>query len=359
VARVLITNHHCVFGGGAEKHFLDLAEHLESRHNVQFLIAGGYVDPRMRAAGPVRFLPGRGRHALLLLDLLYLAWFVRRERIDLIHAHHRYPAFLAALVRKITDVRVLTTAHNVFPDKAAISLWGDRVIAVSKAVADWLIGTCGVPAGDVALIHNGIGPPTVCGNDDLRAVREEIGLAGEQMFLLTVGRLTEQKNYPLLLEALSRIRNEDWLCAVVGDGEDRDALIRRAAELGLGERVHFLGKRNDVTRLMQAADMLVMSSAWEGFPYVVVEALACGLPIVATDVGGVREGVMHGKTGYLVTPGDSANLADRIRMLLADADQRRTFAVNGRELFEEQFRIEDMYDRTLKEYDRLLASGRR
>lgn len=353
MSHILFANKHPVYGGGAEKNLLDIAEYAATRHRVSFLVAGGYIDPRIRALGSVHVFPSRGIRALFVLDLIYSAWLILRYRVDLVHAHHRYPAFLVALLKRLIPTKLLTTAHNVFPDKAALSVWGDRVIAVSQAVAEWL-KTCGVRPTQISVIYNGIRPPDTPSRARALAAREALGLATGRPLLLSVGRLTRQKNYPLLIDALYRLLDLDWVCGIVGEGEDEQSLAAYIACKGMTDRVRLLGRNEEVLTLMCASDVFVMSSAWEGFPYVVVEALACGLPIVATDVGGVSDGVIDGMTGYLAKPGNAEQLASGIRRLLEDREKRRAFSSNGKRLFEQRFQIQTMLERTAAEYDALL-----
>ena len=149
------------FGGGAEKNLIEVALHVAQRHSVGFYIGGGHVDPRMTAAGPVFVMPGRGRFWAAPLDLLHLAWIVLRHRVQLMHAHHRYPAFMATVLRKLLRFKLITTVHNRFPDRAKASLWGDRAIAVSEDIAQWMRVECGTPPALIRTIHNGIADPGV------------------------------------------------------------------------------------------------------------------------------------------------------------------------------------------------------
>ncbi|HDL86640.1 MAG TPA: glycosyltransferase family 1 protein [Candidatus Acetothermia bacterium] len=356
MATVLFSYKLCGFGGGAEKNIVDVAEHIARRHRVLFLIAGGYVDPRMSALGKVYYFPSRGRIALFPIDLLYLAYVALREKVDVVHAHHRYPAFLATLLRRVLDIKLLTTVHNHFPDKARISLWGDRAIAVSQGVKDWLVGECGLDPVRIATIYNGIHEPERYPAGQLDALRAELSVPNDVPVLCSVGRLTKQKNYPNLFAALAQMAQSPWMLLLVGDGEDRGALTQIALSLGLDGRIHFLGHRLDVDKIMQISDLFVMSSAWEGFPYVIVEALANTLPIVSTAVGGVAEGVVDGVTGFTVRPGDPEQLAGKIKLLLDDPVLRATLSKNGRELFRVKFQIDAMFAQVDREYEALLSA---
>lgn len=331
------------FGGGAEKNLIEVALHTARRQPVGFYFSGGYVDPRLAAAGPVFLMPGKGRFWAAPLDLLHLAWVVLRHRVRLMHAHHRYPAFLANLLRKVLSFKLITTVHNRFPDRAKASVWGDRAIAVSHDIAQWLRDECGTPEAMIRVIHNGVAAPPAHGDAVIEALRRDEGVPAGASVLCAVGRLSEQKNFALLFQALALLPHRNWVLLLVGEGEQRSALVSLAAEIGLSEHIRFLGRRNDVALIMQASDVMVMSSSWEGFPYVVVEALSNGLPIVATDVGGVREGVIDGTTGLLVEPENKAALSAAISRLIANPQQRVAMAEAGRALFQRAFGADAMF----------------
>lgn len=343
------------FGGGAEKNLIEVALHVAKRHPVGFYISGGYIDPRMTAAGPVFVMPGQGRFWAAPLDMAHLAWVIVRHRVKLMHAHHRYPAFMASILRKALPFRLMGTVHNRFPDRAKASLWGDRALAVSEDIADWLRNEAGTPSAQIRVVHNGIMDPPRSTPAELLALRDECRLPPAGTVMCAVGRLTAQKNFHLLLEALSLVRDPAWCLLLVGVGEEQPGLVQKAHELGIEDRVRMLGKRTDVPRIMQVADFMVMSSAWEGFPYVVIESLANRLPVVATDVGGVREAVLDDRTGLLVEPGNRVGLAKAIERALGDPAARARWAAEGRSLFEQRFRIDAMFAAIDEEIEALIS----
>jgi glycosyltransferase involved in cell wall biosynthesis len=160
--------------------------------------------------------------------------------------------------------------------------------------------------------------PELVPREELRA-----GLCVEGPVLAFAGRLTAQKSLHVALEAVAEL--DDVTLLVAGEGDELGSLRARADELGLNGRVRFLGPqpRDRVLELFRAADAAILSSAWENFPHTVVEALAAGTPVIATDVGGVREAVEDGVNGLLVPPGDSDALAAAVRRYLGDEALRR------------------------------------
>ncbi len=140
----------------------------------------------------------------------------------------------------------------------------------------------------------------------------------------------------------------------MGDGPRQAAVERRARELGLADRVPFRGHRDDVARRLARAQLFVLASRWEGFPRSILEAMRAGLPVVATDVGGVSESVAHGETGRLVPPGRPGELAGALEGLLASPDLRRSMGRAGRARYEERFTFDRMFEETLRVYEEVL-----
>jgi glycosyltransferase involved in cell wall biosynthesis len=145
-----------------------------------------------------------------------------------------------------------------------------------------------------------------------------------------------------LVRALSSLPARAWRLVVVGSGPDEAAARATAARYGISERVSFLGRRssNDVERIIGASDLLVLPSSVEGLPYVILEAMACGKPVVASDVYGIPEAVIDGETGLLVPPGDDAALARALDTLIANGELRRRMGQSGRARFEARFTLE-------------------
>jgi len=193
----------------------------------------------------------------------------------------------------------------------------------SQFAADRLVARGVVPQRRIAVVPNGIDPARYRADPAARErVRSRLGLV-DAFTWLAVGRLEAQKDFVTLLRAFSVLRAPGPVLLVAGTGSERDALEAIAFELGCGERVRFLGARDDVPELLAASDALALSSAWEGSPNVVLEAMVASRPVVATDVGGVRELVEHGRTGMVVPPRRPRALASAMRALAGHSPARR------------------------------------
>jgi glycosyltransferase involved in cell wall biosynthesis len=233
--------------------------------------------------------------------------------------------------------------------------WVDAGIAVSNAVRRALLDGDGVSASRIETIHHGLEPEAPAPDPD--ALRRDLGIAPEETLVGMAGRLLESKGMRQGLEAVARIRGSHPRCRLViaGDGPLRETLRTGAKDLGLGSSTHFLGWREDVPQIMAALDVFLMPSLREGFGIVLLEAMAAGVPVVASAAGAAREVVRNGETGFVVEPGDVGGLASGLDRLLGDADLRRRMGRMARARVESEFTAARMVERTYWLYQRLLG----
>jgi glycosyltransferase involved in cell wall biosynthesis len=223
-------------------------------------------------------------------------------------------------------------------------------------VATVLVERERLPCRKVRVLPNGIDLARIPPFDpDRTRARRALGFAPERRLVAQVGRLAAQKDYPTFLRAAALVAAElpdvDFL--VVGEGDDRPALEALVFELGLGARVRFTGVRHDVPALLGAVDVLALCSRFEGFPNVVMEAMATGAVAVATDVGGARELVEPETTGLLVPPGAPEEAGAAILGVLRGSELARRLALAARRRVEEEFAVEAMARRTVVAYEEL------
>ena len=219
-------------------------------------------------------------------------------------------------------------------------------VAVGMASARELEADIGLPAGSVRVVHNGV---------------PELGLAVQPPVsrdgpvVGSLGRLHPQKGYDVLVRALREL--PDVHAVLVGDGDERPALERLAAELGVADRLHILGWQDDPRAFLTSFDVFVLPSRYEGFPLSVVEALQAAVPVVASDVGSVAEALDDERGGVLVRPGDPSALACAIRELLADPERRRRMGAHGRAVALERHTASAMASGFLAIYDEVGVSS--
>ncbi|MGI0150008.1 MAG: glycosyltransferase [Thermoplasmata archaeon] len=252
---------------------------------------------------------------------------IQKMRATIIHAHFLYPAGVTA-AKAARDLRVpcVATGHgfDVYNLPFRNQAWRDEIlacaracaaiVAVSKANADCLV-QIGVPESSIRVIPNGY-DPSIFHPGDRAEARSRLGLPIDGKILLSVGHLVSVKGFDMILSAVSKVSNPVWL-VIAGRGPQYRALVSLAEKLGLRGRVRFVGEipHTLVAEYIRAADVLVIGSRSEGNPTVLVEALGCGRPVVATRVGGIPE-VLTSETGILTTPGDIQGLAEGVEQAL-------------------------------------------
>ena len=263
-----------------------------------------------------------------------------RWRPQLLHTHLFHANLLGRATRPLHRLPLVSTLHSVneggrhrelayrLTDKLS-----SATTIISQRAAEQHLRRGVVSRGRARVVPNGVDMQAFTPERAGKNVRRALGL-GDAPLLLTVGRFTPAKDYPNLFRAFQHVaaRRPEVVLLVVGAGELEGELRELVTSLDLAENVRFLGTRSDVPDLMNAADLYVMASAWEGLPMVLLEASACGLPVVSTNVGGVSEVVLDGKTGYLTPPHDPAALAASIlKMLSLSRSSRRAMGLNARQ----------------------------
>lgn len=301
------------------------------------------------------------------LALWRLIQLLARERVTILQTHGARANFYGRIAGRVAGVPVvISTVHNSLKDYEVRSLrrWlyafllrvtlplVHRIICVSDATRRDLIDECPAAAAKVHTVYNGVDSSVFSSQPDRQQVRRELGIA-QGPVLITIGRLTEQKGHRYLLQALpDLLKRWPQLCAVfVGEGELHDTLQRMARDLGVEGACRFVGVREDIADILAAADLFVLPSLSEGFPFVLLEALAMGCPVVASRVNGIPELIEDRKTGLLVPTRDPQGLAVAIREVLSDPAAASRMGRVGRTVVWERFTVDRMVANTTAIFD--------
>jgi glycosyltransferase involved in cell wall biosynthesis len=345
--------------GGAERQVVDLAGALRRKGygiTVACSVAGDLSGALEEAGVPVR--PLLKRLAKRRLSLAY-AWRLRRllkgEQFDLVHAHIYASIAAAAIATLETDVPLVITEHTEasWQDWRArwVSRWvyrrAARIIAVSTPIRRRLIERDDVHPDLITIVPNAVASASEPHADaPLPTELRERPLVG------VVARLQPEKGVASFLKAAARVAPQfpEAHFVVAGDGPFQQELVALTEDLDLGSRVHFLGFRSDASALMRSLDVLVAPSLTEGSPLVTLEAMAAGVPVVASAVGGIPDQIRHDKEGLLVPPGDTDALGNALLALLRDPPRARRLGEAGRRRVASRFshatmvrQIEDVY----------------
>lgn len=361
--------------GGAQVHVRDLSGALlEAGHEVSVLAGReGVLAEELRARGvgfqPLKHLVRPIRPAADLRAFMEIRRRLREASPDILSTHSSKAGVLGRLVGRSLGIPTVFTAHGwaFAPGKPAHSRWLYRTVERLAAplasrivtVSEWdrrLALRHGVGSRDrIRTIHNAM--PAI--PDDLVA---DPGRSPPR--LVMVARFAPQKDHAILLEALSELTDLEWRLDLVGEGALREEVATHVERSELAGRTSFLGFRRNVPEVLARSQAFVLTSHWEGLPRSILEAMRAGLPVVASDVGGVAEAVRDGSSGFLVARGDVADLRSRLRTLLADPALRRHMGDAGRRTWQSEFTFPRLVEETTAVYWEALrepvgrASGR-
>jgi glycosyltransferase involved in cell wall biosynthesis len=290
----------------------------------------------------------------------------RRERVRIWHGHDYKSNALGLLLRRFWPMRLVTTVHGWVKETRRTPLYYkidefclpyyESVICVSEDLRDRCLA-CGVPGERCVLIENAIDTDYYARKVTTAEAKKRLGVPPGRIVLGAVGRLSPEKGFDLLIHSTQQLLETglDLELLIAGEGDDQPRLQALVDELGLGERVRLLGYCNDTRALYEALDVFVLSSLREGLPNVLLEAMALGVPVLATRIAGIPRLVQDGTNGLLVPGGSVAELTGALARLCADAGLQAQLGRAGRQTVETQYSFALRMQKVGALYDRLLS----
>ena len=354
--------------GGAQEVVLNLATcgSARFRHEVATMHGRGIYWDRLRQAGVK--VHSLSPHKLLPFYLASIPWRLLADRPDILHCHLIPSNIIAKPLGALLGVPVVINHDHTNDTRRAESRlllaldrfsnrFASHIVAVSASCREFLITRESIPANDVTLVPNAIDlrrfSPSTARRDQTRI---ELGLPASARVVAGVGRLNPQKNFALFLDIAAQLalRFPGLHFLLAGDGPEEKMLREKAAALGIADRVTFSGYVADTRLVYLAADVLLMPSRYEGLPMTLLEAMAMGLPVVASRLDGIAEVIGDGREGFLVPSDDASLFVERTAALLQDAELSSRIAQNARAKIEASFSVERMTSAVEEIYDRFL-----
>lgn len=360
--------------GGAEQGCIDVAAELVRSGAKSIIVShGGHRIPEILRGGSIHIdLPVHSKNPFIMWrNIARLRKLIRDHDVDIVHARSRAPAWSAWKAVENTRARFMTTCHAPFNISGDVKKFynssiarGERVIAISNYVREYLLKNYQIEDRNIRLIHRGVAiekfHPNAVAPTHLIKLLKDWRLPDGCIIVMMPARVTRWKGHLILVEAMAKLKRDDVFCVMIGDDQGRseftaevEAAIR---EKGLEGRVRMVGYCADMPAAYMLANVVVSASTDpEGFGRIPIEAQAMGRPVVATNHGGAMETILHGETGWLVEPGNADELATAINEALSlTAEQRAYMATHAMMHIAENFTRSRMVDQTMDVYAELL-----
>lgn len=354
--------------GGAEDHLIETVLGLD---DYEFTVGYGasydqdQVDrlerngvetkrfPLVRHYNPVTTLPA----------VVSLKKYLRQEEFDIVHTNSTEVGIIGRFAAAAAGVpHIVHTVHGIpfaddrsrFLNRFVLSCerlaarYTDRIVTNADVMAEEYLERGIGSQEQYTTIYSGIHL------DKFQDASPATDLPGERPRVMMIGRLAEGKGHEVLLEAAESLRDRETTICIVGDGPLYDSVAEQISSRGLSNTVFLTGYREDVPSILAASDIFVLPSFREGTPRVIIEAMASGLPVIATDIAGIPEQIQDGKSGYLIPPGDAAELAIRLKDLLSNIERREQMGSRGSEL-SKKFAVGTMREETERLYRELIG----
>jgi len=303
----------------------------------------------------------KSKYTLPLFTILF-TFFILNRRLSVIHTHLFDTIIPTAIASILTGIPHIATLHDVYSIEDQkfkhiilkySSMFGTRIVAVSNQIIEHIGSLAVVDKSTIYLIRNGVNLHKYNPRKADRVIPIGLNINKEDNVIISVGRLVPIKGYSNLLSSFQLVSNKisSVKLIVVGDGPEKDNLITSAFSLGLSNQIFFLGQRDDVPDLLRLSDIFALSSLSEGLSCSIIEAMASGLPVVATDVGGNSELITDNVNGYLVPEGNIELFSNRLMDLLLDKIKREEYSSMSHLIANREFSTESMCDKYERLYD--------
>jgi glycosyltransferase involved in cell wall biosynthesis len=360
-----ITNHLDI--GGITSYVFSLAKALKAKgYNVYVASSGGDLLEDVIKEGIIYIhIPIKTKSEIsprILISYFKLSGLIKKYNIQIIHCHSRTTQVLGYFLYKRTGAAYVSTCHGFFKkrfSRRAFPCWGKNVIAISQQVREHLINDFKVDDKDISVIHNGIDIDKfkTQGQRSKIEAKQRFGL-GQGPVVGIVGRLSDVKGHIYLIQAMKVALKSfpEAQLLIVGDGKMKDELAGLVKELDIGKNVIFMPSARDTSVMLSAMDIFVMPSLKEGLGLSLMEAMAAGLPVIGSDVGGIKSLIQHDVNGLLVEPADVEGLSSGILELLNDQEKAKALGQRARDFIARNFSLEQMVINTERVYSRCVSA---
>ncbi|MCX5693993.1 MAG: glycosyltransferase family 4 protein [Candidatus Omnitrophica bacterium] len=350
---LFIANHLNV--GGITSYLFTLASGLKNKgHEVYLASSGGELEEKFIQSGikilKVSLKTKNEVSPKIFFSFWKLKKIIRKYNIDLIHSHSRTTQVLGDWLGRVLVKPHIFTCHGFFKPKLfrrIFGCWGRKVIVISQQVKEHLIADFKLNENKISVIHNGIDTKKFGDYSRRDNLRAQLGMQND-FIVGIIARLSDVKGHIYLIQALPQVMKKfpNTKLLIVGQGKTRDVLFKKSRDLGLEQNIIFIPEAKNTQELLAAMDIFVMPSLQEGLGLALMEAMAQGLAVVGSAVGGIKTLIQDKQNGLLVEPANVAALSQAIIVLLGDLQLRRNLGAQARKFICANFSQVEMVDKT-------------
>jgi glycosyltransferase involved in cell wall biosynthesis len=357
--------------GGAETVLYNIAKNLDRNRYLPRVVlfrSGWFRDYLVDEGIPVDII--QSHRSWDLTFIRQLSRYCKEHRIDLIHAHLPGANLYGSVVGKLLGIPVICTLHNEYIMPGSVERFSGVKMFIIRSLASRLVIVAEYMRGDylrrgkipsrkMVLIYNGVRQEQADSSFDIAEFKRQIDFRDGDILIANIANLRTPKGHMILMDAAAKVCGEMpqakfLLIGEEGDGKIKAAILDKMKQYGLGDKVKLMGFRRDVSQILKHVDIFMLSSISEGLPVSVVEGMRSGLPVIATEVGGLPEVVENGASGYLVKPGDSEKLAAKLIELCKNPSLRKTMGNKGNEIASRLFSLDLMIKNYQTLYEELM-----
>ncbi|RKY33041.1 MAG: hypothetical protein DRP74_01220 [Candidatus Omnitrophota bacterium] len=356
---LFLTNHLNI--GGISKYVLELAGGLKQRgNNVYIASSGGRLTEEFQNSG-IKFIPIpiRTKSELsfkILISFFKLLRIIKEEKIEILHANTRVTQVLSCLLSKILHIPYVSTCHGFFKTRLSRRLWpcwGRTVIAISEEVKHHLVRDFKLKEQEIKVVRHGIDLSKYCSpsTEYREETKKELGLDKGPVIGI-IARLSQEKGHIYLIRAVKKAKEQvnNIRLIIIGEGRMREKLLTEVNSLGLEDSVIFFPSVFDTRKFLSVMDVFVLPSLKEGLGLSLMEAMTMSVPVIGTDIGGIKDLLMNQENGLMVKPGDSFALSQAILKIISDRTKAESLAKKAKQFIEKNFTKEKMIVSTEEVY---------
>jgi glycosyltransferase involved in cell wall biosynthesis len=360
-----LTNHLNV--GGITSYVYTLSRGLIQRgHRVYLASSGGELLEKFKQEGVIFIpIPIKTKNEIspkIIFSKMRLSKIINKHEIGLVHSNSRTTQVLGCLLNRLQGTVHVSTCHGFFKRRffrKIFPCWGEAVIAISESVKEHLVNDFKVSQNNIYIIHNGVDveKSKIKNQKSKIELKKEYGLKDGPVVGI-IARLSDVKGHIYLIKAMSNVLKKipRAQLLIVGEGRMKEELIKLVKGLGMGKSVFFISRVMNTEEILPIMDIFVMPSLKEGLGLALMEAMACGLAVIGSDVGGIKTLIQQGRNGLLVKPEDSQQLQDAILELLNDEQKRKFLGENAQDYIIQNFSEGKMIRETEEVYLRCLGA---